>query len=181
MAAETEHDRLTKQARLYLSPPEVVFEELRKQAQLSRSEWFSYDDKEIEPTLLERNEPLINLGLACFGANPEVFKALYKHSLTQPKNESDAIYKRGLRSGCLSNQVVAKVHFLTRFPTDLIGAEEMQRVIAQGEDTETTAIMRNPTVSNELLEALYLRSGPFASLPEERWLMLVAISAQKSD
>jgi hypothetical protein len=75
MAAETDHDRLTKQTRLHLSPPEVVFEEFRKQAQWSRSEWFSYDDKEIEPTLLERNEPLINLGLACFGANPEVFIA----------------------------------------------------------------------------------------------------------
>jgi hypothetical protein len=41
MVAETEHDQLTKQARLHLSPPEVVFEELKKQAQWSRSKWFS--------------------------------------------------------------------------------------------------------------------------------------------
>jgi hypothetical protein len=178
MAAETEHDQLTKQARLHLSPPEVVFEELKKQAQWSRSEWFSYDDKEIEPSLLERNEPLINLGLACFGANPEVLKALYKYSLTPPENESDAIYKRGLRIGCLSNQIVGEVHFLMRFPAELIGAEEMQRIIVRGEDAETTAIMRNPSVSDELLEALYLRSGPFASLPEERWYRLIATSAK---
>jgi hypothetical protein len=101
MAPETEQDQLIKQARLHLSPPEVVFEELKKQAQRSRREWFSYDDAKIEPMLLERNEPLINLGLACFGANREVFQALYKHSLTQPENGMDAIYKGGLRIGCL--------------------------------------------------------------------------------
>jgi hypothetical protein len=67
--AETEHDRLTKQARLYLSPPEVVFEELRKQAQLSRSEWFSYDDKEIERTLLLCDGP-------CFAHHSFILLAL---------------------------------------------------------------------------------------------------------
>jgi hypothetical protein len=176
MAAKTEQDQLINQARLQLSAPEVVFEELKKQAQRSRSEWYSYDYKSIEPMLLERNAPLINLGLACFGASSEVFQALYKHSLTQPENETDAIYKNGLRVGCLSNQVVAKMHM--DFPVQLIGAEEMQRIISRGEDAEATAIMRNPNVSDRLLEALYLRSGPFASLPEERWLKLIIASAR---
>ena len=36
------------------------------------------------------------LGLAGFGANPEVFRPLYKHSLTQLANDTDAIYKRFL-------------------------------------------------------------------------------------
>jgi hypothetical protein len=146
MAAETEQDQLVKQARLRLSPPEVVFEELRKQAQRSRYGWYHYDDQKIEPMLLERNEPLINLGLACFGGNREVFRALYKHSLTQPQNDTDAIYKRGLRIGCLSNQIAAKVN--PDFPAQLIGTDEMQRIIARGEDAETTAIMRNPSVSD---------------------------------
>jgi hypothetical protein len=47
MAAETEQARLIKQARLHLSPAEVVFEEFQKQAQRSRYEWFYYDDKKI--------------------------------------------------------------------------------------------------------------------------------------
>jgi hypothetical protein len=72
MAAETEQDQLIKLARLHLSPPEVVFEELKKQAQRSRREWVSYDDTKIEPMLLERNEPLINLGLACFGGQSPI-------------------------------------------------------------------------------------------------------------
>jgi hypothetical protein len=178
MTTESEHDQLIKPARLYLLPPEAVFEELKKQAQRLRSEWYAYDDKEIEPTLFERNEPLINLGLACFGANREVFKALYEHSLTQRENDPDAIYKHGLHIGCLSNQVVAKVHFLLRFPKELIGPEEMQDIIARGGDRETTALLRNPTLSDDLLEALYLRSGPFSSLPEERWGRLIIISAK---
>jgi hypothetical protein len=176
MAAETEQDQFVKQAWLHLSPPEAVFEELKRQARRSRYEWHHYDDKKIEPTLLKRNEPLINLGLACFGGNREVFRALYKHSLTQPESDTDAIYKRGLRIGCLSNQIAAKVN--PDFPAQLIGTDEMQRIIARGEDAETTAIMRNPSVSDKMLEALYLRSGLFTSLPEERWASLIARSAQ---
>ena len=38
--------------------------------------------------------------------------------------------------------------------------------------------MRNPSVSDELLEALYLRSGPFASIPDDRWYELIAISTE---
>ena len=128
--------------------------------------------------LLERNEPLINLGLACFGANREVFRALYKHSLTQPENGTDTIYKGGLRIGCLSNQIVAKVHLVMNFPAELIGAEEMHRLIARGDNYEATALVRNPSVSDRFLEALYLRSGPFAAIEEERWCSLVATSAK---
>jgi hypothetical protein len=178
MAAETEQDQFVKQVWLHLSPPEAVFEELKRQAQRSRYEWHRYDDKTIEPMLLKRNEPLINLGLACFGGNREVFRALYKHSLTQPENDADAIYKRGLRIGCLSNHIVAKVHLVMDFPAELIGGQELQRIIARGQDAETTAIMCNPSVSDKMLEALYLRSKLFASLPEERWASLIATSAK---
>jgi hypothetical protein len=42
------------------------------------------------------------------------------------------------------------VHFIMDFPAELIGAEEMQRIIAHGEDEETTAIMLNPSVSDKV-------------------------------
>jgi hypothetical protein len=38
-------------------------------------------DEAIEALLVERNDPLITLGLACYGTSKEVFKALYKHGL----------------------------------------------------------------------------------------------------
>jgi hypothetical protein len=83
MSAEAEQDQLIKQTRLYLAPPHVVYEELKQQAERTRAEWFAYDDKKIEPMLVERNEPLINVGLAAFGANRDVYSALYKHSHLQ--------------------------------------------------------------------------------------------------
>jgi hypothetical protein len=52
---------------------------------------------------------------------------------------------------------------------ELIGAEEMQRIIARGEDAEITAIIRNPNVSDNVLEALYLRSDLFRpNFPTQR-------------
>jgi hypothetical protein len=36
------------------------------------------------------------------------------------------------------------------FSAELIGAEEMQRIIAHGEGEETTAIMLNPSVSDKV-------------------------------
>jgi hypothetical protein len=43
------------------------------------------------------------------------------------------------------------------FPAELIGAEEMQRIIAHGEDEETTAIMLNPSVSDKVASLFALR------------------------
>lgn len=178
MAAESDQDQLIKLARLHLSSPEVVFEELKQQAQRTQYEWASYDSKKIEPSLVERNEPLINLGLASFGANEDVYKALYKHSLTPPQDNADAIYKRGLRVGCLSNQVVPVVHPVFDYPAQLIGASEMHRLITAGDDAEVSALARNPKVSDRFLEALYLRFGPFAEIDEKRWCILIAASSK---
>jgi hypothetical protein len=38
--------------------------------------------------------------------------------------------------------------------------------------------MRNPSVDEDLLEALYERSGIFAQMPEERWRELVSLSCE---
>ena len=81
------------EARLFLASPEVVFQELKKLSARTKSDWWSGRNDRLEPILVERNDPLINLALACYGANEEVFKALYKHSLEPAQNEADAHYK----------------------------------------------------------------------------------------
>jgi hypothetical protein len=86
--------------------------------------------------LVERNDRLINLGLACYGTSEEVFKALYKHALEKPADAPDERYKRGLRIGCLSNRSVPAAHFVFDFPRELIGPEEIHRVLAAGDDAE---------------------------------------------
>jgi hypothetical protein len=94
-----EQDKLTQEARLTLASPEVVFQELKKLSAGTRADLLGRNDR-LETVLLRRNQPLINLGLASYGADKEVFAALYIHALEPPKNEADAKYKEGLRIGC---------------------------------------------------------------------------------
>jgi hypothetical protein len=170
-----EQDKLTQEARLTLASPEVVFQELKKLSTGGKRGLFGRDDR-LEIVLVKRNHPLINLGLASYGANEKVSAALYKHALEPPKDEADAKYKEGLRIGCLSNTTLAAAHFLRHFPNDIIGPQETWRVLSQGTDAETSALIRNPSIDADLLEALYQRTGVFAQMPEERWCALVSLS-----
>jgi hypothetical protein len=65
---------------------------------------------------------------------------------------------------------------LPDFPRELIGPDEVRRVLAQAEGHELEAFLCNPSISDKLLEELYQRAGAFASIPEERWSTLVYIS-----
>jgi hypothetical protein len=177
MSWREDRDALTQKARLFLASPEVVFQELKKLDQGSERRWWDRNDT-FEPTLVERNDPLINLGLACFGANKDVLSALYKHSLLPATSTADAVYKEGLRIGCLSNTAVEKAHIILKFPADIIGADETRRILSEGKDGEVVALIRNPSVSDKLLESLYKRTDVFAQMPEERWRQLVALSAR---
>jgi hypothetical protein len=167
-----EQERLTQEARLSVASAEEVVRELKRVAQKSRGELFGREA--IEALLVERNDRLINLGLACYGTSKEVFQALYKHALEKPADAADERYRRGLRIGCLSNRTVAYRSF--DFPRRLIGPEEIHRVLAAGDDAEAEALICNPSVSDRLLEELYERTGAFATLADERWSTLIYLS-----
>jgi hypothetical protein len=170
-----QQDVLTQPTRLLLASPENVYRELKEIAQKPSHELRLRDDK-IEALLVERKHPLINLGLASYGTNPEVYKALYRHSLEPPADQSDSTYKHGLRIGCLSNCSVPIVHMLFDFPRDLIGPDGVHRVLTNGDNRELDALLCNPTLSDKLLEELYQHTNAFASIPEERWAGLVYAS-----
>src|SRR5262245_21007705 len=139
-----EQERLTQEARLSVASPEEVLRELKRISQKSHLELLGRDEA-MEALLVERNDPLINLGLACYGTNREVFTAHYKYGLEKPADAADERYKRGLRIGCLSNRSVRAAHFVLRdFPRQLIGPAEIQRIIAAGEDAEAEALICNP-------------------------------------
>ena len=175
MPWEEEQERLTQEARLSVASPEEVLRELKRIAQRPRLELLGRNGA-IEALLVERNDPLITLGLACYGTSEEVFTALYKHGLAKPADAADERYKLGLRICCLSNRSVVAAHWVRDFPRRLIGPEEIQRVLAAGEDGEAEALICNPSVSDDLLEELYGRTGAFATLAEERWRNLIYLS-----
>ena len=168
-----EQERLTQKARLQIASPEAVYRELQ---QISQKSELLFSDDKVELTLLERNEPLINLGLACYGTNEDVFKALYEFALETPLDEDDAAYRRGLRIGCLSNSSSRQAHIIFDFPKDLIGEAEIRRLLSNGEDAEIEALLCNPSVSTKMLEELYGHTGAYAALPDERWCQLVYVS-----
>src|SRR5439155_8681716 len=60
----------------------------------------------------------------------------------------------------------------------LIVEDETVRGFTSEEDPQTVALLHNPSVSEKLLEALYSHTGTFATLEEERWCRLVAISSK---
>lgn len=170
-----EQARLTQEARLLVAGAEEVYRELKQVAEQSPDGLLGRDDA-FEARLVDRNLPLINLGLATFGTNEEVFKALYNHSLTPARDDADAEYKRGLRIGCLSNTALNAAHFLFRFPRQLIGETELNRLLMSGEQRELEALLCNPSIEEGLLEELYTRTGPFVNIPEGRWATLLYVS-----
>lgn len=189
-----EQERLTRKARLLVSSPEEVFRELRTYGQRIIADRGSYDEQ-LETTLIERGEPLIDLGLACYAAHKDLVSGIYQQATAATDNPTEAHQRKGLRIGCLSNQSVRAAQFSIyfSFPESLIGAEETQRILAECDRDEVEALICNPSIDDELLEALYQRGEPaarlrpklpdvvvpsitFSKLPEDRWLNLIAIS-----
>jgi hypothetical protein len=170
-----DQERRTREARLLVSRPETVFEELKKCAGELGSFNRRTADDELEKSLLERSDPLIDLALARFGGNKEAVGALYAKGLLPASAPLDARYRKGLRIACLSNQSVRSNHDFTDHDP-IIGTAETRRVLAEADWDEADALICNPHISDRLLEALYERGEPFSQFDEERWRYLVMMS-----
>lgn len=172
MATEYTEARI-REARLIVARPEQVLTELEKYSDELNTRVFGRDEH-LERSLLARNEPLIDLGLARHGREREVVAALYQKSHAKPADHLQERYLRGLRIACLSNEVVLR-HF--DFPEGVLGTEEFARLINEGDDEYLAALLSNPNVADKFLETLYKNEGYFASLPDERRRCLVYLSS----
>ena len=177
MSWEAEQDRITREGRLYFAAPEVVLAELKSLSRRSRLEVVRSFTEALEPKLIERNDPLINIALACYCTNKDVFTALYKHSKEPPSDNRDGIYKRNLRLGCLSNQTIA-AHILFDFPGRLVGEQEVLWILSEAELPELEALVSNPAVSEKLLEEIFSMTGFMPRLSDERRQMAVSFAAK---
>jgi hypothetical protein len=181
-----DQEALTQEARLLASNPEEVFRELKVYGEQIKSKPYLASDDELEEILLKRGEPLIDLGLANYGANAKVVAELYHRAVTTTDNLLEARYRKGLQIACLSNQSIKEVHFLFKFPNGLIGPEETARVVAGAGSAKdrnpsegygaAKALICNPTVDEEFLEALYERKEPFSKIGDDCWELLVLMS-----
>ena len=123
-------------------------------------------DSYLEQSLLARNDPLIDIGLARYAGQEEVVAALYQKSLAKPADHLQERYFLGLRIACLSNEVVTNP--MVSFLENVLGNEEFARLISEGESDERSALLTNPRIGDEVLEALYKNEGLFGSLSDER-------------
>ena len=103
---EKNPERLTL-ARLLVSSPDTVYEELKKYSKFLKEDPIMYFDG-FEKALFARDDRLINLGLAQFASKKDIILELYKHGCSSEDNlnPSDCIYYQGLRLACLANEVV---------------------------------------------------------------------------
>lgn len=171
MATEYTEARI-REARLIVARPEQVLAELEKYGDALKSRVYS-GDKDLERSLLARNEPLIDLELARYARELEVVAALYQKSRATPTDLLNERYLYGLGVACLSNEV-AEYPF-THFPENIIGEEETARLIAENGGAEIAALVSNRNFAQKI-EALYKNEGLFASLSDERRCGMVHLS-----
>jgi hypothetical protein len=135
MVSDDRQKRIWK-ARLLAMPPVEVFNEIK-------TSWpephllFGDDSHELESTLLQRGEPLIDLALAGYGKTPAVIADLYLRSFQHDPLRSQ-IYMTDLRVACLSNRGI-RSGIWGKFPTDVLGEKETTRIIAEFESLEQSS------------------------------------------
>ncbi|MGF6440152.1 hypothetical protein [Paraburkholderia youngii] len=160
--------------RLRFASPENVYAALEEYGTHWQRFRFALGDPELERLLFEREDRLIDLGLARYGRSDDgVVARIYKRARD---GSGDADYDRAIQLACLSNPVIVAVidSRLLKDPTAEDGGE-LHRLAMEGDNVALGTLMRNPG-ARALLATVYSRSGVMKDIPEERWLKLVQCS-----
>jgi hypothetical protein len=72
------------------------------------------------------------------------------------------------------------VNFVLRFPDDLIGDAEVERIIVSGEWSEVEALFCNPQCSDQMLEDLFSGNGVFQEIEEERRVQIIQVATKNA-
>src|SRR6266568_7478030 len=140
-----------REARLIVACPEQVMAELEIYDDELKDRWYDCDEN-LENSLLGRNDPLIDLGLARYAREPSVVASLYQKSRARPSDRLNERYLAGLGVACLSNEVEPRG--FSHFPENIIGEEETARLIAESGGPELAALLSNRNFASKI-ETLY--------------------------
>lgn len=169
---QSDIEQKTRRARLKVGSPEYVYAELKEYGALVRAQPWSVADDYMELQIAERNEPLIDIGLASYATSRNIVADLYQKG----KEAEDGVHGFALRLAALSNEVVNSRGILTRFPMDVIGEEEVTDILQNGHWDLARALITNPSVSDDLLLAVYRGEKLAANLSDDRRRELVGLS-----
>ena len=147
-----------------------VFEWLRDQNDSFVLLYSHEGSEEIETLLIERNEPLINLGLALYAKDlsSETLQSLFK-------NGDRTIKKAAL----LSESILSRGSFLSDFAM-FLGSGVLQGIIDSFDEELLKPLLSNESIPDDLLVSLYEREKPFDSLTDEQWLTMIAFTTYNS-
>jgi len=171
-------EQRTRLARLLVAPPPVVYEELKSYSADVQASPYTAASEELEASLAARNDPLIDLAIASFGASHKTIGELYRKGKSAPLDGADAQYRQGLRLAVLANETIDSKGFLSRFPENTIGGAELAFVLTSSDWIEAETLILNPTVADDVLLALYRGNKFCEGIDEDRRLELVSISGR---
>ena len=172
------HNILITEAELIASTPERVHSILEARA-AKRDMNDSGFDREIEKTLLGRNDPLIDLGLARFGRYDATAATLFKKS-SGP--ESGQPHERAMRLAILANEYLDGMLSFAGIPAALFDSksDDLSTWLANAEDDELLAMFGNPAINESFLRDFLEGKAGWQAMDEPRRQMaLRALSNNK--
>ncbi len=165
--------------RMLVTPASNVYDYLKAYAAGGSDSSLWTPNAELEQGLLQRNDPLINLGLAQYAGEKEVWEHLYKKAYQAPQNEQNRRYQRSLRIACFANELQGR--FLSKLPGAHLAEGEIKALIASDEcEEELAVLLSNRTVDPKFLVELFKKEGVFENLDDYKHLRLVHACAQNS-
>jgi hypothetical protein len=162
--------------RLLVSPASEVYAELRAHDGRLESRRF-HSSKELEDSLLQRGDRLIDLGLAQFCGEKSVWQAVYAKARMVGTSEQESRYLHSLRVACLANENQGR-SALSPFLDTVMSTDEVKRLVLHGTHEEMEALLSNPHVDEGLLVHLLKKESVFSQLEEKRHLLLVHLASE---
>jgi hypothetical protein len=155
--------------KLLLMTPDNVYKELKQYGEFLKGTYFCYNE-ELEKSLLDRNDKLINLALAQFAGSDNVVLELYRKA--QQRNDNEKEYNLALRIACLSN-VVASM-----FMHGFLEKVDVEELIGTDAEDAIDTYLSNPNIPEEQLENIFRKKGIFENLELNIWIRLINYSAK---
>ena len=141
--------------------PEMVFEWLKEQKLIFR---YSSSREEIEKVLIERHEPLINLGLALYvELSGETALRLFRNG------------DRTIKKAVLAGPSIEEGLDSRAGPLSPAGAlyEDFKEILDFFDQELLESALSNGSIPDHLLVSLYKKQEPFANLTDEQWLRAI--------
>lgn len=153
------HEKRIEATYLSNCSPEAAYEWLYERRILDHYSFCATSDKTLEYILIKRKEPLIDLGIAKYGHSDRGIKAVFKRG--------DA----GVRCAALGNPHIGYVRGCNNNGLICYGLE--WHVIGSGNDAEHEALIKNPNLSERVIEDLLTRKGLFDSISDEEFIQMI--------